>query len=159
MTEPVERAPVSSGEVPPEHIRGEHPTVPFETQMAVQQLRDAGFSEDQQAALTTALLRVLALWTQQATRGDLQTELLAAEQRLAQRLDALREELRRDVAQHANALREDLRGEFLRQADLIHTTRVEPARRRDLLLWLITALLGLTCAGVLLLVVQRFLGP
>jgi hypothetical protein len=127
--------------------------------MAVQQLRDAGFSEEHQAALTTALLRVLALWTQQATRGDLQTELHAGEQRLAQQLDTLREALRRDVAQHANTLREDLQGAFLRQADLIHTTRVEPARRRDLLLWLITALLGLTCAGVLLLVVQRFLGP
>ncbi|SRR6266571_4874500 len=159
MTEPVERPPVGQDEVPPEHIQGDHPTVPVETQMAVQQLRDAGFSVDQQAALTTALLRVLALWTQQATRGDLQTELRAGEQRLTQQLDALREELRRDVAQHANALREDMRGEFRRHADLIHTTRVEPARRRDLLLWLITALLGLTCAGVLLLVVHRFLGP
>jgi hypothetical protein len=158
MTDPIERPPVDLYKVPPEHIRGDHPTVPIETQMAVQQLCDAGFSEDQQAALTTALLRVLALWTQQATRGDLQTELHAGEQRLAQQLDALREELHREVTQHAKALREDMRGEFRQQADLIYTTRVEPARRRDLLLWLITALLGLTCAGVLLLVVHRFLG-
>ena len=159
MTAPMERSSVGRDEVPPEHIRGEHPTVPVETQMAVQQLRDAGFSEEHQAALTTALLHVLALWTQQATRGDLQTALHAVEQRLTQQLDALREDLRRDVAQHANTLCEDMRGAFLRQADLIHTTRGEPAHRRDLLLWLITALLGLTCAGVLLLVVQRLLGP
>src|SRR5918911_5498977 len=121
MTEPAERSPVSSGEVPPEHRRGDHPTVPVETQMAVQQLRDAGFSEDQQAALTTALLRVLALWTQQATRGDLQTELHAGEQRLAQQLDALREEIRREVVQHTTALREELQSEFARYADLLHT--------------------------------------
>src|SRR5262249_57119319 len=39
---------------------------PVETERALQQLRAAGFSDDQQTALTTALLRVLALWTQQA---------------------------------------------------------------------------------------------
>jgi hypothetical protein len=143
MTEPVERPHVGQYEVPPETTRGDHPIAPVETQMAVQQLREAGFSEDQQAALTSAILRVLALWTQQATRSDVQTELHAGEQRLGQQLDALREELRGAFAQHA---------------DLIHTTRVEPARRRDAPMWLITALLVLTCAGVLLLVVHSFLG-
>src|SRR5437016_9201139 len=129
MTEPVERPPVGQDEVPPEHIQGDHPTVPVETQMAVQQLRDAGFSVDQQAALTTALLRVLALWTQQATRGDLQAELHAGEQQLAQHLDALHEDIRREVAQHTKALREELQSEFARHADLLHTMRAQPARR------------------------------
>src|SRR2546425_10604186 len=152
MTEPVERPHASQDEVPPPEPHGEPLPLHVETHMAVQQLRDAGFSEDQQAALTTALLRVLALWTQQATRGDLQTELHAGEQRLAQQLDALREEIRREVAQHTNALREELQREFARHADLLHTTRTQPARRTDVPLWLITALLVLTCAGVFLLV-------
>ena len=173
MTEPVERPHVSQEEGPPQDDRGEPLTVPMETQMAVQQLREAGFSEDQQAALTTALLRVLALWTQQATRGDLHAEHQALEQRLAQQLDALREDtrreighhadalredMRREVAQHADALREELRAAFAPQAALLQTTRAAPARRWDVPLWLRTALLGLTCAGVLLLVVYRVLG-
>jgi len=142
--------------------------------MAVQQLREAGFSEDQQAALTTALLRVLALWTQQATRGDLHAEQQALAQRLAQQLDALREDTRREIGHHADALREDMRREvgqhtdalcedmrsaFAQQADLLHTTHIAPPRRRDVLLWLSTALLGLTAVGVILLVVSRFVGP
>jgi hypothetical protein len=143
MTEPVERPQVGQDEVPPEDTRSEGPTAPVETQIAVQQLRAAGFSEEQQAALTTALLRVLALWTQQATRSDLQTELHAVEQRLAQQLDTFRE---------------DIRSEFARHADLLHTTRPEPARRRNVLLWLITVLLALTCAGVSLLVIDSVLG-
>src|SRR6266446_3978113 len=125
MTEPVERPQASQDEGPPPEPRGEPFLLPVETQMAVQQLREAGFSEDQQAALTTALLRVLALWTQQATRGDLHAE----QQALAQR------------------------------AALLHTTRPEPPRWRDVLLWLSTALLGLTAVGVILLVVSRFVGP
>src|SRR5437870_3405745 len=137
---------------------GEPLPAPVDAQMAVQQLRDAGFSEDQQAALTTALLRVLALWTQQATRGDLQTELHAGEQRLAQQLDALREEIRREVAQHTNALREELQREFARHADLLHSPRAQPARKSEVPLWLITALLVLTCAGVFLLVGRSVLG-
>src|SRR6266446_8775563 len=127
MTEPVERPQASQDEGPPPEPRGEPFLLPVETHMAVQQLREAGFSEDQQAALTTALLRVLALWTQQATRGDLQTELHAGEQRLAQQLDALREEIRREVAQHTNALREELQREFARHADLLHSPRAQPA--------------------------------
>jgi hypothetical protein len=126
--------------------------------MAVQQLCEAGFSKDQQAALTTALLRVLALWTQQATRDDLQTALYAGEQRLAQQLDTLREEIRREVAQHTNALREELQSEFARHADLLHTTHTQPARKRDVPLWLITTLLIITCAGVFLLVGRSVLG-
>src|SRR5215471_17065384 len=70
---------------------------PVETPLAMQQLRAAGFSDDQQAALTTALLRVLALWTQQATRGDVQAEHQALAQRLASQLDARQEDLRRDI--------------------------------------------------------------
>jgi hypothetical protein len=126
--------------------------------MAVQQLREAGFSEDQQAALTTALLRVLALWTQQATRGDLQTALHAGEQRLSQQLDALREEIRREVAQHAQALREEIQHELAQHADLLHTMRPQPARTREVPRWLVTALLVLTCAGVFLLVGRSVLG-
>ena len=88
MTDPVERPQTSQGEMPPQETCGEPLTPPGETQLAIQQLREAGFSEDQQAALTTALLRVLALWTQQATRGDLHAEHQALAQRLAQQLDA-----------------------------------------------------------------------
>src|ERR1044072_9745824 len=97
MTEPVERPHVDSYEVPPAPPREEPLPVPVDAQSAVQQLRDAGFSEDQQAALTTALLRVLALWTQQATRGDLHAEHQGLAQRLAQQLDALHEDTRRDL--------------------------------------------------------------
>ena len=174
MTEPVERPQASQDEGPPPEPRGEPQPLPVETHMAVQQLREAGFSEDQQAALTTALLRVLALWTQQATRGDLHAEHQALAQRLAQQLDALREDTRRDIGHHADALREDMRREVGQHADalrtelrdtlaqhaaLLHTTRPEPPRWRDVLLWLITALLGLTAVGVILLVVSRFVGP
>jgi Type VI secretion system protein DotU len=158
MTEPVERPQVDQDVVPPQDTAREHPPVSSDTQLALQQLRDAGFSADQQAALTTALLRVLALWTQQATRGDLQTALHAGEQRLTQQLDTLREEIRREVAQHATALREDMRNELARHADLLEATRIEPARSRNVLLWLITALLVLTCVGVFLLVAHSFLG-
>ena len=174
MTEPVERPHVNQDEGPPQDARGEHLTVPMETQMAVQQLREAGFSEDQQDALTTALLRVLALWTQQATRGDLHAEHQALAQRLVQQLDALHEDTRRDIGHHADALREDMRREVGQHADtlraalrdalaqhaaLLHTTRPESPRWRDVLLWLSTALLGLTAVGVILLVVSRFVGP
>jgi type VI protein secretion system component VasF len=86
----------------------------------------------------------------------MQTALHAGEQRLAQQLDAWREEIRREVAQHTNALREEIHGESARQASLVHTTRTEPARRREVLLWLITALLVLTCAGVFLLVFHLY---
>ena len=158
MTEPIERPQSVPSDIPQRIPEEEPPPVPVDAQMAVQQLRDAGFSADQQAALTTALLRVLALWTQQATRGDLQTELQAGEQRLAQQLDALREEMRREVAQHTNALREELQSEFARHADLLHTTRAQPTRKSDVVLWLITALLVLTCAGVFLLVGRSVLG-
>ena len=158
MTDPIERPQSVPLEVLQRVPEGEPPPVPGDTQIAMQQLRAAGFSEDQQAALTTALLRVVALWTQQATRGDLQTELHAGEQRLAQQLDTLREEIRREVAQHAKALREELQSEFARHADLLHRTRTRPARKRDVALWLITALLVLTCAGVFLLVARSVLG-
>src|SRR6266478_5876656 len=174
MTEPVERPQASQDEASPPEPRGEPFPLPGETHMAVQQLREAGFSDDQQAALTTALLRVLALWTQQATRGDLHAEHQALAQRLAQQLDALREDTRRDIGHHADALREDMRREVGQHADtlraelrdalaqhtaLLHTTRPEPPRWRAVLLWLITALLGLTAVGVILLVVSRFVGP
>ena len=158
MTEPIERQQSVPPEVPQSTPEGGPPPVPVDAQMAVQQLRIAGFSEDQQAALTTALLRVLALWTQQATRGDLQAELHAGEQQLAQHLDALHEDIRREVAQHTKALREELQSEFARHADLLHTMRAQPARRSAVPLWLITALLVLTCAGVFLLVGRSVLG-
>jgi len=156
MTDPVECPQASQDERPLQETHVEPLTPPGETQVVIQQLCEAGFSESQQAALTTALLRVLALWTQQATRGDMQMALHAGEQRLAQQLDAWREEIRREVAQHTNALREEIHGESARQASLVHTTRTEPARRREVLLWLITALLVLTCAGVFLLVFHLY---
>lgn|GEM_PF-2514491 len=158
MTEPLERPQHVPSDMPQRTSEGEPLLVPVDAQMAVQQLREAGFSADQQAALTTALLRVLALWTQQATRGDLQTELHAGEQRLVQQLNALREEIRHEVAQHTNALREELQSESARHADLLHTTRAQPTRKSDVVLWLITALLVLTCAGVFLLVGRSVLG-
>jgi type VI protein secretion system component VasF len=77
----------------------------------------------------------------------------AGEQRLAQQLDALREEIRREVAQHMHALREDIQSEFAR-----HTTRAHPARTSEVSRWLIIALLVLTCAGVFLLVGRSVLG-
>ena len=158
MTEPVEGLQIDPDKIPPAPPTEAHPSIPVDMPLAVQQLRAAGFSEDQQAALTTALLRVLALWTQQATRGDLQTELHAGEQRLAQQLHTLREEIGREVARHADTLREEMRGEFTRYADLIHITRTEPARRTNVFQWLILTLLILTCAGVLLLVAHSVLG-
>jgi hypothetical protein len=118
MTDPSDRPPISQDEVPSQPPSGEPLSVPVETQRAVQQLREAGFSADQQAALTTALLRVLALWTQQATRGDLHAEHQALAQRLAQQLDAWHEDMRREIGQHADTLREELRGAFAQQADL-----------------------------------------
>src|SRR6266704_2218249 len=145
MTEPVERPHENQDAMPPQETRGEHHPLPVETHMAVQQLREAGFSEDQQAALTTALLRVLALWTQQATRGDLHAEHQALAQRLTQQLDAwhedmrreighhadaIREDMRREVGQHTDTLREELRGAFAQQADLFRTARPEPPRQR-----------------------------
>ena len=145
MTEPVERPHDGTPEAgtPPE----EPLAVPVETETAVQQLREAGFSEEQQAALTTALLRVLARWTQQATREDLHAE----QQAMAQQLDALREDIRREVVQHADAVREELRGAFAQYADHSHTSR--PCGR-VMWLWLVTALLVLTSVGVILLVVH-----
>ncbi len=44
---------------------------PVATPQAVQQLRDAGFPDAEQAALTSAFLRVLALWTQQANAAPI----------------------------------------------------------------------------------------
>ena len=152
MTEPVERPHASQDEVPPPEPHGEPLPLHVETHMAVQQLREAGFSEDQQAALTTALLRVLALWTQQATRGDLHAEHQALTQRLAQQLDALREDTRREIGHHADALREDMRREVGQHADTLR------AELRDALAQH-AALLGLTAVGVILLVVSRFVGP
>jgi hypothetical protein len=148
----------------------EPPPLPVDTQMAVQQLREAGFSADQQAALTTALLRVLALWTQQATRGDLHAEHQALAQQLdawhgdmrreiGHHADAIREDMRREVGQHADTLREERRGAFAQQADLFRTTRPEPPRQRDVPRWLFTVLLALTAVGVSLLVVARFVSP
>jgi len=67
--------------------------------------------------------------------------------------------MRREVGQHADTLREELRGAFAQQADLFRTTRPEPPRRRDVPLWLPTALLVLTAVGVILLVVYRFVSP
>ncbi len=158
MTDAVAHPQDSQPEVPLQVTRGEARLDPVATAQAVQQLRAAGFSDDQQAALTTALLRVLALWTQQATRGDVQTALSPVEQRLAQQLDTLRDDLRREVAQHADGVREELRGAVAQQAALVQTARAAPARRWDGPQWLLTALLGLTCAGVVLLVVRRVLG-
>ena len=154
MTEPVERPPQSYLNTPAPVPHEETLPDPLKTQHAVQQLRDAGFSEDQQAALTTALLRVLALWTQQATRGDLQTAVQAGEQRLGQQLDAMREALHREIAQQGEALREEVRRVVAQQAK----TRAASARQRDVPLWLLLAVLGLTCVGVLLLVGSRVLG-
>jgi len=129
MTDAVERPQDGQHEVPFQDTGGEALPDPVETEQAIQQLRAAGFSDDQQSALTTALLRILALWTQQATRGEVQAELHAGEQRLTQQLDALREELRREIAQHADAIREELRGAVAQQAVLFQTTRAAPARR------------------------------
>jgi hypothetical protein len=174
VTDPSDRPHISQDEVPSQPPSGEPLSVLVETQRAVQQLREAGFSADQQAALTTALLRVLALWTQQATRGDLHAEHQALAQRLAQQLDAwhedmrreighhtdaIREDMRREVGQHADTLREELRCAFAQQADLFRTTRPEPPRQRDVPRWLTTALLALTAVGVILLVVSRFVSP
>ena len=122
---------------------------PVTPPQAVQQLRDAGFPDDEQAALTSAFLRVLALWTQQATREDVQTALHAGEERLTQQLETLGEALRREMAQHTEAVRAELQGTLAEQA--------APARRWGAPLWLLTALLGLTCAGVLVLVVHSLL--
>ena len=169
MTDAVEHPHDGQPEVPLQETRGEALPDPGETPLAIQQLRAAGFSDDQQAALTTALLRVLALWTQQATRGDVHAEQQALAQQLDARhadlhrdigyhADAIREDLRREIAQHADALREELRGALAQQAELLRTTRAAPARRWDGPRWLRTALLGLTCAGVVLLVVRSVLG-
>jgi len=159
MTDPVERPQTIQDEIPPQETCGEPLTPPGETQLAIQQLREAGFSEGQQAALTTALLRVLALWTQQATRGDLHAEHQALAQRLTQQLDAWHEDMRREIGHQADAVREELRGALAQQADLLRTRRPEPQRRRDVLLWLNTALLILIAVGVILSVVTMFVNP
>ena len=158
MTAPVEHPQDGPQAVPPQAPIGAGLPDPVETALAVQQLRDAGFSDDQQAALSTALVRVLALWTQQATRDDVQAGLHAGEQRLTQHLDVLRADLRREIAQHADAVREELRRAVAQQAALVQTTRATPARRWDGPRWFLMALLSLTCAGVLLLVVHAVLG-
>lgn len=129
MTEPVDSPLSGPPEARPQAPREEVLPDAMATQYVVQQLRDAGFSDTEQVALTTAFLRVLALWTQQVTRSDLQTALHEGEQRLAQQLEALREELRRGI----------------------------PTSRRAVPMWLLTVLLGLTCAGVLLLVIHQLL--
>jgi hypothetical protein len=158
MTNPGDRLPSDHSEAPLQSPHAEAPPHPVATQQAVQQLRDTGFTAEEQAALTTAFLRVLALWTQQATRDDLQTALHTGEQRLAQQLETLRAELRHELAQHAEAVRADLREAMAQQADTLSTTRAASVRWWSLPLWLMTALLVLTCAGVLLLVVYRVLG-
>jgi hypothetical protein len=158
MTAPLEHSQDDPQAMPPQDPSGLILPNPVETEQAVQQLRAAGISDDQQAALTTALLRVLALWTQQATRGDVQAGLQAGEQRLTQHLDTLREEFRRAIAQHTDAVRAELRGAVAQQDALMQALRTGPAGRWDGRWWLLTALLGLTCAGVLLLVVFRVLG-
>ena len=170
MTDPMERPQSVSAEALQRVPEEEPPPLPVDTQMAVQQLREAGFSADQQAALTTALLRVLALWTQQATRGDMHAEHQALAQQLdawhgdmrreiGHHADAIREDMRREVGQHADTLREEVRGAFAQQADLFRTTRPEPPRQRDVPRWLFTVLLALTAVGVSLLVVARFVSP
>jgi hypothetical protein len=169
MPDPIDRPQASEDEVSPQETRGAARPDPGETPLAIQQLRAAGFSDDQQAALTTALLRVLALWTQQATRGDVHAEQQALAQQLDARhadlrqdigyhADAIREDLRREIAQHADALREELRGALARQDEFLRTAHAAPARRWEGPRWLRTALLGLTCAGVVLLVVRSVLG-
>lgn len=173
MTDAIELPQDDPHAVPLQETRAEARPDPVETPLAIQQLRAAGFSDDQQAALTTALLRVLALWTQQATRDDVHAEQQALAQRLAQQLDtrhedmrrdigyhadAIREDMRREVAQHADAIREELRGALVQQADLLRMIRAVSARRWDGPQWLLIALLGLTCAGVLLLVGRSVLG-
>jgi hypothetical protein len=82
----------------------------------------------------------------------------AGEQRLAQQLNTLRDTLRRAVVQQAEALREEVQRAAAQQAETLATTRVASARRREVPAWLLLALLGLTCAGVLLLVLVRVLG-
>jgi hypothetical protein len=67
--------------------------------------------------------------------------------------------MRREMSHHADTVREELRGAFTQQADLLHTTRPESSRRRDVLLWLNTALLVLIAVGVILSVVHRFTSP
>jgi hypothetical protein len=67
--------------------------------------------------------------------------------------------MRREIGHHADAVREELRGALAQQADLLHTRRSEPSRRRDVLLWLNTALLVLIAVGVILSVVYRFVSP
>lgn len=150
MTDPVAHPPGGVPAASPLIPHAQALPDPVATPPAVQQLRNAGFADEEQAVLTTAFLRVLALWTQQATRDDLHAALHTGEQRLAQQLDALRTDLRREIAQHAEAVREELRSTLVQRA--------APARRWDIPPWLLTALLGLTCAGVLLLVVTRVLG-
>ena len=80
------------------------------------------------------------------------------EQHVAQQLDTLREDIRREVVQHADALREELRGVFAQYADRIHTTPPQRPHWRDVSMWLITALLVLTSVGVMMLVVHSFGG-
>ena len=158
MTAPLEHPQDDPQAVPPPEPHGTALPDPVETALAVQQLRAAGFSDDQQEALTTALLRVLALWTQQATRDDVQAGLHAGEQRLTQHLDTLRAELRREIAQHVDTVHEEVRRAVAQQADLVQMLRATPARRWGGPWWLLIALLGLTCAGVLLLVAHHVLG-
>ena len=158
MTAPLEHPQDNPQAMPPQDPSGLILPNPVETEQAVQQLRAAGFSDDQQAALTTALLRVLALWTQQATRGDVQAGLHAGEQRLTQHLDTLQEDLRRAITQHTDAVRAELRGAVAQQDTLMQALRTGSARRWDGPRWLLTTLLGLTCAGVLLLVAFHVLG-
>ena len=52
MTDHIDRSHTHQHEGSSQETREEHLTIPVETQMAVQQVREAGFSEDQQAALT-----------------------------------------------------------------------------------------------------------
>ncbi|MGE3537385.1 MAG: hypothetical protein AB7N91_08100 [Candidatus Tectimicrobiota bacterium] len=156
MTDPHEASPGASPEAATPFVPAETPLPPSVLSPVVQQLRDAGFADAEQAALTTAFLRVLALGTQQATRDDLHTALAAVEQRLTPQLTALREDLRRELAQHAAALRDTLQHVVAQQTER-HPPPEAPVRR-GVSPWLLLALLGLTCAGVLALVVFRILG-
>ncbi|MGE3538282.1 MAG: hypothetical protein AB7N91_12730 [Candidatus Tectimicrobiota bacterium] len=122
---------------------------------AIQQLRAAGFSDDEQAVLTGVVLRVLAQWTQQATRDELQSALAAMEHRLTQQLASMREALHHESAQQTATLQEALQQMLTRHTGAPDPPPEAQARRREVLPWLLLTLLGLSCAGVLLLVALR----
>jgi hypothetical protein len=57
-----------------------------------------------------------------------------------------------------NPIHEELRRVVAQQADLVRALHATPARRWGWPWWLMTTLLGLTCAGVLLLVLHYVQG-